>query len=146
MVDRQLAQEIFSLFDLTNCGAIPVTSIVTGIGAYGLNPTQAEIDGLIAKYDPQSSGQIDFEAFCGLITENAKLGKNKKEIFEEAFRVFDKEQDGTLSISELRQVLMNLGEKANATEVDDFIQAASSKFTPEGRIQYIELVKIIIGK
>lgn len=50
------------------------------------------------------------------------------------FRVFDKNNDGLISSSEMRHVMTNLGEKLTQAEVDDMIKEAD--MDGDGMINY----------
>lgn len=49
-------------------------------------------------------------------------------------RVFDKDNDGLISSSELRHVMMNLGERLSEADVDDMIKDAD--MDGDGMINY----------
>lgn len=50
------------------------------------------------------------------------------------FRVFDKNNDGLISSTELRHVMTNLGEKLSEEEVDDMIKEADQD--GDGMVNY----------
>lgn len=50
------------------------------------------------------------------------------------FRVFDKDNDGLISSSELRHVMTNLGERLSEADVDDMIKDAD--MDGDGMINY----------
>ena len=52
----------------------------------------------------------------------------------EAFRVFDKDGNGSISAAELRHVMTNLGEKLTDDEVDEMIREAD--LDGDGEINY----------
>ncbi|CAA7030312.1 unnamed protein product [Microthlaspi erraticum] len=73
------------------------------------------------------------------------LGKKMKdtdseEELKEAFRVFDKDQNGFISAAELRHV----GEKLTDEEVEEMIKEAD--VDGDGQINYEEFVKIMMAK
>jgi len=47
-------------------------------------------------------------------------------ILEEAFKIFDKDGGGTVSSSELRHIMMNLGEKLSEEEVEAILKTADA--------------------
>ena len=52
----------------------------------------------------------------------------------QAFKMFDKDGNGTVSASELRRVMMNLGEKLSEEEVDEMMREAD--IDGDGEINY----------
>lgn len=50
------------------------------------------------------------------------------------FRIFDKDDDGLLSVDELRHIMKNLGEKMKDAELDEMIAEADSD--NDGLINY----------
>jgi len=66
--------------------------------------------------------------------KNQKLKRIGEDVFTEAFRVFDKEQNGKLAVSELRQCLINLGDKITSEEVDEMLRVVQDKIDEEGQI------------
>ena len=69
---------------------------------------------------------------------------DSEEELKEAFRVFDKDQNGFISASELRHVMTNLGEKLTDEEVDEMIREAD--VDGDGQINYEEFVKVMMAK
>lgn len=63
--------------------------------------------------------------------------KNKKleeKELQSAFKVFDKDKNGTIDKKELKKVLTSLGEKLKDSEVDEMFKAAD--IDSDGKIQY----------
>lgn len=52
----------------------------------------------------------------------------------QAFRMFDRDGNGTVSAGELRRVMMNLGEKLTEAEVDEMMREAD--IDGDGEINY----------
>ncbi|GFQ05459.1 calmodulin [Phtheirospermum japonicum] len=67
-----------------------------------------------------------------------------EEELKEAFRVFDKDQNGFISTTKLHHVMTNLGEKLTDEEVDEMIREAD--VDGDGKINCEEFVKVIICK
>ena len=69
---------------------------------------------------------------------------DSEEELQEAFKVFDKDGNGTISAAELRHVMTNLGEKLTDEEVDEMIREAD--VDGDGKINYEEFVKMMMAK
>jgi len=79
------------------------------------------------------SASIDFAEFLTLLSKATKSGDSEEEV-EEAFRVFDKEGNGQVSVAELRHIMTNLGEKLTEEEADAMIQFAEAD--AQGEVDY----------
>ena len=59
---------------------------------------------------------------------------DSEEEIKEAFRVFDKERNGSISTAELRYVMRNIGEQMTEEEIDEMIAEADTD--NDGQISY----------
>ncbi|GFQ04168.1 calmodulin [Phtheirospermum japonicum] len=109
----------------------------------GQNPTKAELQDMINKVDAHGNGIIIFPQFLNLIARKMKDIDSEEEL-KEAFRVFDKDQNGFISVAELRHVMTNLGENLTDEEVDEMICEAD--VDDDGQINYEEFVKVMMAK
>jgi len=57
------------------------------------------------------NGTIDFQEFVAMMARQMKSPQDEEIELRESFKVFDKNGDGFISGSELRQVMTTLGEK-----------------------------------
>ncbi|CAF4809578.1 unnamed protein product, partial [Rotaria magnacalcarata] len=71
------------------------------------------------------NGTIDFPEFLTLMARKMKDTDSEEEI-REAFRVFDKDGNGYISVDELRNVMTSLGEKLTDEEVNQMIREADT--------------------
>ena len=69
---------------------------------------------------------------------------DSEEELHEAFKVFDKDGNGTISAAQLRHVMTNLGEKLTDEEVDEMIREAD--VDGDGEVNYEEFVKMMMAK
>ena len=76
---------------------------------------------------------IDFPTFLELMQDVKRDGDSEAEI-EEAFLVFDPHKSGVISASDMRHIMMNLGEKLSEEEATDMVVFADSSGT--GEIRY----------
>ena len=72
------------------------------------------------------------------------LTENQKEEFKEAFSLFDKDGDGTVSTKELGQVMRTLGQNPTESELNDMIKEVD--IDGNGEIDFEEFVDLMIKK
>ena len=109
----------------------------------GQNPTEAELQDMVNEVDVDGSGTIEFSEFLNLMARKMRDSDSEEQL-KEAFRVFDKDQNGFISAAELRNVLTNLGEKLTDDEIDEMIREAD--VDGDGQINYEEFVKVMMTK
>lgn len=143
ITEEQIAdfQETFSLFDNRGDGKIYAHQLGEVLRAMGQNPTEAETKKCGYHNDPDV--RISFEMFLPILqTVSKNRDTSTLEDFIEGFRVFDKEQNGTINSAELRHLLTSLGEKLSDEEVEQLLIGQEDA---QGNIQYEEWVKNIVS-
>ncbi|KAE8626448.1 hypothetical protein XENTR_v10006632 [Xenopus tropicalis] len=124
--DDQIAdyKESFQLFDRVGDGKILFGQCGDVMRALGQNPTNAEVMKVLGNPKPEDMNikTLDFEQFLPMMQT---VAKNRDvpglEDIIEGLRVFDKEGNGTVMGSELRHVLVSLGEKMTDDEVETLL-------------------------
>lgn len=124
-------------------GRITAKELATVMRTLGQNPSEGELVDMISEVDADGSGTIDFPEFLNLMALKMKH-KDSAEQLKEAFKVFDKDQNGFISAEELRRVMTNLGEKLSKVDIDEMIREADSD--DDGQINYEEFVKVMMAR
>merc|ERR1712135_279662 len=145
LTEEQIAEfkEAFALFDKDGDGTITTKELGTVMRSLGQNPTEAELQDMVNEVDADGSGTIEFPEFLNLMAKKMKDTDSEEELVE-AFKVFDKDNNGFISAAELRHVMTNLGEKLTDEEVDEMIREAD--VDGDGQVNYEEFVKMMMGK
>lgn len=78
-----------------------------------------------------------------MATPARPVGDSKDELVA-AFQVFDKDGSGSVSPSELRSVLISLGQKHSDEEIDEMVRHAD--LDGNGSIDYQEFVQLMAPK
>ncbi|KAK2148466.1 hypothetical protein LSH36_496g00003 [Paralvinella palmiformis] len=86
------------------------------------NPLANESPSADANPHP-GSGTIEFPEFLNLMAKKFVQDHLESDI-REAFKIFDRDGNGTISAAELRHVMTNLGEKLTDEEVDEMLRNA----------------------
>ena len=139
---RKELQEAFEIFDLNKDGSISKKELENILRSLNEDPEEEEIQQLLDEVDVDGNGEIDFEEFVAL------MGKIQKEIDLEAeivnaFKVFDKEENDLISITDLRHILSNLNEFMSEDEIDDMLFEADSDY--DGFINYKDFLKNLMS-
>lgn len=102
MADQFTEQQVeefkqkFNLFDKDHDGLIPTKDLGTLIRSLGQNPTEGELNDLISEIDRKDE-KIDFPEFLTLLAMQMKNAGDEEEL-REAFRIFDKDGNGYISL------------------------------------------------
>jgi calmodulin len=136
-------REVFDLFDKDKDGSITTKELGDVMRALGANPTNTELQEMIAEVDKDNSGKIEFNEFLDLFARKMKDPDTEEDLIE-AFKIFDKDGSGNISAQELRHVMTTLGEKLTEEEADEMIREADTN--GDGYIDYVEFVKIMMSK
>ncbi|XP_040993059.1 calmodulin-7-like [Juglans microcarpa x Juglans regia] len=145
LTDDQISElrEAFSLFDKDGDGCITAKELGNVMRSLGQNPTEPELQEMINEADTDNNGTINFVEFLELMARVMKDAALEEEL-REAFRVFDKDQDGLISEAELRNVMTNLGEKLTKEEVDEMIREVD--MDGNNQVDYEEFAKVMMAK
>ncbi|CAH9095493.1 unnamed protein product [Cuscuta epithymum] len=134
-------QESFNFFDKDGDGCITIEELATVIRSLDHNPSKEELQDMIDEVDTNGNGTIEFSEFINLMAKKIKETDEDEEI-KEAFKVFDKDQNGYISASELRHTMINLGEKLTEEEVEEMIREAD--LDGDGQVNYDEFVTMMM--
>mmetsp|Transcript_95710 Transcript_95710/g.257261 ORF Transcript_95710/g.257261 Transcript_95710/m.257261 type:complete len:149 (-) Transcript_95710:181-627(-) len=144
LIEEQIAEfkETFDTFDEDNDHRLSMRELGTLLNSLGQNPTEEDLTRMMAAVDAEES-KIDFSDFLSLMARKLKDTDTEEELIE-AFKVFDRDEDGFISAGELRDSMTHLGEGLSHLEVDEMIKEAD--LDGDGQINYDEFVKMMMAK
>ena len=117
--EREVLEESFCLYDTVGDSKIEIGLLGEALRGLGLNPTEADVQKIVKELDSTGSRRVSFEEFLPIYQSmSTKTQKKNKTDFIECFRVFDKEQNGTISSGELQHVMTSLGEALTPAQID----------------------------
>lgn len=87
----------------------------------------------IAWFFVYADGKLDFTEVIKILAVKTKEPPETEEYLREAFRAFDKDGSGNITLIELRQIMTNHGEKLSDEEVAEMIQEADDG---KGEVHY----------
>ncbi|CAL5400737.1 unnamed protein product [Camellia sinensis] len=131
--EEQIAefQEAFCMLDKDGDGCITIEELATAIKSIDQIPTEVELQRMISEVDVNGNGTIEFGEFLHLMATKMKESEAEEEL-KEAFKVFDKDQDGYISPNE----------RPTDEEVEQMIRDAD--LDGDGLIDYKEFVRMML--
>ena len=137
---RQEIKEAFDLFDTDGSGRIDAKELKVAMRALGFEPKKEEVKRMIAEVDREGTGTVEFQDFLDLMTVKMAERDPLEEI-RKAFRLFDDDETGRISLKNLRRVAKELGETMNDEELQEMIDEADRD--GDGEISEEEFIRIM---
>ncbi|KAL8610676.1 hypothetical protein ACOMHN_047245 [Nucella lapillus] len=91
-----------------------------------------------------ASGAIEFEEFLPLIAEKLKDQSQRDKELRDAFRAFDQNGDGFISMREMRQAMSKMGQDLSDAEVQNIIREVDKD--GDGFVNYEEFTKFLVNQ
>jgi centrin-1 len=108
--------------------------------ALGFEPKKEEVKKMIADVDRDGKGTIDFSDFLELMTVKISERDPREEILR-AFKLFDDDNTGKISLRNLKRVARELGETMSEEELQEMIDEADRD--GDGEISEEEFIRIM---
>jgi len=141
--DRAALKDAFALFDTDNDGVITKEELGAVMGELGLQATPSQLEDMINEIDLDGGGTVDLEEFIKMMTVETKPANIEQEM-RNAFKVFDKDNSGTISADEIAQVMATFGQNLSEDELQFMIQEVDKN--GDGTIDYEEFVMFCMEK
>ena len=147
--EKQL-DEIMVVFERDRSGFIDVREFGTVVRAMGINPTENDLIEMIESIEePESTGHLQSAKVRELVLKLDLTKSFKTKIFArdseativKAFEALDKDKKGYISSEYLKEVMTTIGERFNADEIVEMINATADPET--GNIYYEEFASLL---
>ena len=126
-------KESFDMFDRNKKGKITINDITKIMKNFGYPLSKDEAKKMVSSVDSSGDGEVDFEEFVMLMEKHIhNIGDDP---VLQAFRDFDKKDDGKITNYEFRYILTHVGDnKFSDKEVDELFKECEIK--DEGELEY----------
>ncbi|CCD27302.1 uncharacterized protein NDAI_0K01110 [Naumovozyma dairenensis CBS 421] len=118
---RQEIYEAFSLFDMNNDGLLDYHELKVAMRALGFDLPKARILEIIDEYDVDGRRLIKYEDFYRVVGEMI-LKRDPLDEIKRAFKLFDDDGTGKITLKNLRRVAKELGENLSEVEMSAMIE------------------------
>ncbi|KAJ2781433.1 hypothetical protein GGI15_003219 [Coemansia interrupta] len=129
-------KEAFGIFDHNSDNIVDRNDLREMLSSLGQNVSDSYIDAMVN----EAPGPINFTMFLTLMGEHLSGTDSESEILA-AFEAFDIDRNGLISVVELKDALMQMGDRFTQKEVD--IMFKHAPVTPAGQLKYREFVQML---
>ncbi|KAJ2446301.1 hypothetical protein GGF42_005735 [Coemansia sp. RSA 2424] len=147
-------RKAFGAFDKDGDGFITETELAEAMTKLGEKLSAKELKEMFVEADANKDGTISYEEFVDMMMKGdaepaeAKKPAAKKALseaqlaeFREAFTLFDKDNDGSITGEELGAVLKALGQNPSEQEIQDMVNELDAD--GNGKIDFEEFVSLM---
>jgi Ca2+-binding EF-hand superfamily protein len=134
------ARQIFALVDADADGFITPSEIGLALRGLGCLLTEADLGELRVEITRTYNDRISFDDFARIYALKRQDSLSNDNV-EEFFRAFDRNKDGFIDISELKSMLMNLGEPMSEAEVSQVMLDFDK--SQDGRLNIEEFARML---
>merc|ERR1711881_134596 len=113
-------KDAFDLFDVDNSGAISIAEFTGAMQSIGLDAKHESVFNMIKELDADGSGEIEFEEFLEMMTATMSH-KSSREDVEKAFKLFDTDRTGEISLDNMKRVAQDLGEDVSPQDLSEIV-------------------------
>lgn len=124
------------MFDIDGDGTITLVELKEVMKSLGQNPTEKELKQMIKSVDDNGDNEIDFEEFLILMSSKKTTNDDPDKELKDAFAVFDADSSGSISRSELKKLMKNLGQTLSDPELDAMMDEVDTD--GNGEIDFLE--------
>ncbi|KAJ3078690.1 calmodulin-like 3 [Quaeritorhiza haematococci] len=135
-----LVNSTFDTFDKDKSGTISTTELSRIMRRIGQSPTESELASIIAEVDTDKSGNVSRAEFVKMMEKSFAKGDADLEV---AFKAYDKDGSGYLTVEEVRKVasaLLHDKRGFGKQDVEQLLKQVDAN--GDGKIQFAEFVKL----
>ena len=136
-------RDAFIMCDIDKDGYITAKELAHVMRSLNHEASDSQAEELFAEVDVGRNGKIGLEEFVTLMNKRNKETDPEEEVIN-AFKVFDREGNGTISSIDLKYLMTTLGDKITEEEIDEMLRDAD--IDGDGYINYEEFVRMIMNK
>ena len=135
---RRLMSEIFDLFDREQKGYVDCKESLKMLLCMGRKLEPEEQNDFLTIVDPRNTGRVMKENFLEGIEMMFTVPNEYLHEIQDAFKFFDKDNDGKISCKEFKQMLIRLSGEYKEKDVDELFKIVNLE--PDGYIKINDFI------
>ncbi|CAF3383410.1 unnamed protein product [Rotaria sp. Silwood1] len=133
-------KEVFELFDNDKDNELDYHEFKIALRALGFDIQKAEVERLMHDYDRQGTNKITYHDFHEVAGEMV-LQRDLHEEILKAFKLFDDDETGKISLKKLRRIAREIGDNVNEEELKAMIDEFD--LDGDGEINFDEFMAML---
>ncbi|XP_058125515.1 troponin C isoform X1 [Anopheles ziemanni] len=142
-----IMRKAFQMFDTAKTGFIETIKISTILNTMGQLFDEGELQDLIDEEDPESTGKVNFDGFANIASnflQEEEDAEAMQQELKEAFRLYDREGNGYITTSTLKEILKALDDKLSNEDLDGIIGEIDTDGS--GTVDFDEFMEMMTGE
>ena len=118
---EKLINDIYDMYDLDRDGKIKSSEVRELLYSMGREPTNEDVMEFLKIADPENTGVISKEQFMDALKELYSVPGIDCDDVEEAFTVFDTDNDGKITFKDFKNILERYGTDLTSEEINSIL-------------------------
>ena len=119
---KQLMSEIFDLYDVDKTGYVEIKEALKMLSAIGRKLEPEDENEFLTIADPKKKGQVSKQSFLEGVESMYTIPDDFIPEIKDAFKFFDKDNDGKISCKEFKDMLVKLSKEYKDKDVDELFK------------------------
>merc|ERR1711884_57191 len=146
--DEQLRtlKRTFDQFDSEKSGSISVETLNTILKMMGMHVSSRALDEIVQEIDEDGSGELEFPEFIQLAAKFLIEEDEEQMKWElrEAFRIYDKQGNGYITVDTLKEILREIDASLNEDNLEQIIDEVDEDGS--GTVDFDEFMAMMTGE
>lgn len=135
-----ILRQVFDYFDSNKSGSINSSEMDKILGRLNVNLSKETYGELLREFDRDASRDIDFDEFCKIMLP-VFTGKFEDEELWYAFKKFDLDNSGHISVGELKYILSKIGQNFTDSQIASMIATVDAN--NDGKLSFQEFARLM---
>ena len=140
---RKLMDEVFDLYDRDNLGYVFSKDALKILSAMGRVLEPEDETDFLSMIDPKNEGRITKNNFLAGVEAMYTIPDNYMPEITEAFKTFDKNNDGKILVKDFKNLLINLSGEYKLKDVENLFNILGIDINDESDSIYINIDEFI---